>query len=172
MLKLFQRWFAPNRDAAVVKAESHCSPEQAALNRGIERVEAMCLGAPQTEMPLEHKFAPGVYVREIFMPKDTFVIGHEHKTEHFNVVLSGRAKVLVDGKCVQLIEAPAVFISKPGVRKVLRIYEDMRWMTIHPNPEDEQRIDVLEDVLVVQSQSFKDYHRQLNSVRQFEQVEG
>ena len=97
----------------------------------IERVEARLLPMKQVECPLTHHFSPGLYLREIFMPAGTFVIGHEHKTEHFNIVLTGRASVLMDGKLHEIV-APCIFKSAPGVRKMLIIHEDMRWATTHP----------------------------------------
>lgn len=85
---------------------------------------------------VEHHFGPNVYLREIFMEagKHRFVIGASHKTEHFNIVMSGRASVLMDYETGewQDIQAPSVFISKPGVKKILVIHEDMRWITVHP----------------------------------------
>lgn len=96
----------------------------------IEAMEAKCIRLPQVEMPLTHSFATGVYIREIFMPAGTFVIGHEHKTEHFNIVLTGSADVMIDGTVQQII-APCIFKSGAGVRKLLVIHEDMRWATVH-----------------------------------------
>lgn len=122
---------------------------------GIERLEELCLHQPQVEMPLTHRFAPGVYFREIFMPAGTFVIGHEHKTEHFNVVLSGRALVLIEGKTEE-IKAPCVFLSGAGVRKVLLIEEDMRWVTIHATHETD--ITKLELELIIKSESHLKYY--------------
>lgn len=136
--------------------------KQARLNRDIERVEAELLQKPQIDFPLAHRFAPGVYVREILMYADTFVIGHAHRTEHFNIVLRGRALVSMDGQ-VEEIVGPCVFVSKPGVRKVLRILEEMVWITVHPTDEtDMQR---LEQLLIVKSDTFIDHKRELETLR-------
>src|SRR5580692_10272832 len=99
----------------------------------IEEVATRLLDVPQIECPLRHLFAPGVYVREILMPKGTFVIGAEHKTKHFNMILSGEADVLI-GDAVHHLKAPCILVSEPGVRKVLVIKEDMLWATVHANP--------------------------------------
>ena len=117
----------------------------------IERIEGALLNAPQTDMPIVHRFAPGVYVREIFMPKGTFVIGHRHNTEHFNIVLSGKANVIVGGGVLPL-EAGAVFVSPAGVRKILYILEDMRWLTVHPT--DETNVQTLEAQLITKSGAY------------------
>lgn len=109
----------------------------------IDRLRTM----PQRECPLIHRFQDGVYLREIFMPADTFVIGHIHKTRHQNIVLSGKAIVMVDGK-QKLVQAGNVFESEAGVQKVLYIIEDMRWITVHANPNDECDITKLEESLI------------------------
>ena len=121
------------------------------VNCSIERAEAELLKLPQLDCPLTHKFAPGVYMREILMPAGSFIIGHEHKTEHFNVVLSGRARVMMDG-VVEEIVGPCTFVSKPGVRKVLYILEDMRWATVHPTRETD--LDKLDRKLIRKSEAW------------------
>lgn len=94
-------------------------------------------------------------MREVMMPAGTMVIGHEHKTEHLNIVLTGWAHVMLNGE-VEIIRAPYTFTSKPGVRKVLFIHEDMLWATIHPT--DETDLDKLEEMLIVKSPA---YHKHL-----------
>lgn len=121
------------------------------VNDQIESLEKELLNLPQVECPLKHNFAPGVYMREITMPAGSFIIGHEHLTEHFNVVLTGKARVMIDGVIEDLV-APCYFISKPNVRKVLFILEEMKFATIHPT--DETSVEVLESTLVRKSNSF------------------
>lgn len=121
------------------------------INDQIENLERELLNLPQLECPLKHNFAPGVYMREITMPAGSFIIGHEHLTEHFNVVLTGKARVMIDGVIEDLI-APSYFISKPNVRKVLYIVEEMKFATIHPT--DETSVEVLENTLIRKSNSF------------------
>lgn len=103
---------------------------------------------PQREMPLTHRFQTGVYIREIFMPADTYVVGHVHKTKHWNVIISGRALVSVSGGPAKMIQAGDVFESEAGAQKWLYIIEDMRFMTIHANPSEEREIARLEADLI------------------------
>jgi hypothetical protein len=100
----------------------------------------------EVECPVKHGFANGVYLREIFMPAGTYVIGKEHKTEHFNIILKGQAYVLMNDD-VQLITAPCTFVSEAGTRKVLVVLEDMIWQTTHVNPDNTTDIEELEDKL-------------------------
>lgn len=123
-------------------------------NAEIERAEAVLLKLPQVECPLVHRFAPGVYYREITMPAGSLIIGHEHKTEHFNVVTKGRALVLMDGVRHEIV-APCVFPSAAGVRKVLFIQEEMVWATIHPTHET--NLDRLADELITKSPTWLEH---------------
>jgi hypothetical protein len=146
MLKaLIQRW--------VGKAAARPPAVAVPRDERVEALEAALLDMPQVNCPLKHQFAPGVYLREILMPAGTFIIGHRHKTEHFNVVLSGRARVMQTGGGVEEIVAPCVFVSKPGVRKILYILEDMRWATVHPTHETD--VGVLERQLVEPSEAHR-----------------
>lgn len=86
---------------------------------------------PQVECPLKHYFAPHVYVREIFMPAGSIVIGKIHKTEHFNIIQKGRVTLANEDGSTKTLEGPCTFISKAGVQKALYIHEDTVWSTVH-----------------------------------------
>lgn len=103
---------------------------------------------PQREMPVTSRFEPGVYLREIFMPADTWVVGHVHKTRHFNIVLSGRARVSMNGGEAKVVQAGDVFASDAGVQKWLYIEEDCRWITVHANPDGIRDVVAMEEILV------------------------
>lgn len=99
---------------------------------------------PQIPCPLKHHFAPGLYLREIFMPADTIVIGRVHKTSHFNILVKGACLIVHDDGTREELRAPMVFVSQAGVQKVLYITEDMIWMTTHPSDEtDLEKLDAM-----------------------------
>lgn len=136
----------------------------------IEALEARLLGMPEINRPedacpLKHEFAPGVYVRTIYMRAGFFIIGHEHNHEHFNVVHRGRALINYDGE-VREIRAPAMFVSAPHVRKMLVILEDMEFSTVHANPDDERDIATLEARYVRPSDSFVEYQEQIARLKE------
>jgi len=134
----------------------------------VEQLEKVMLDLDQVETPLTHRFAPGVYLREIFMPKSSIVIGHEHKTKHFNIVISGAAYVSF-GDGIVSIEAGDTFTSEAGVRKALYITEDMVWQTIHPidtdasewTPEEQLAlVGTLEGELISKSNTFLEHEEE------------
>lgn len=141
-------------------------PADAAQNElaRLETIEAKMLTLPQVDVPLRHSFAPGVYMRQVLMPAGSLILGHCHKTEHFNIVLTGKALVLIDGQ-TYAIEAPYAFKSGVNVRKLLYIVEDMVWATIHPT--DETDLGKLEELLIDKSQTYLE-HEKLKGLEQFQ----
>ena len=114
---------------------------------------------PQAECPLKHYFAPHVYVREIFMPANTIVIGKIHKTKHFNIVQTGRATLICEDGSHQQLNAPCTFVSEAGMQKVLYIHEDMVWSTIHIT--DNRDLESLETELIEPDESYPRFNRTL-----------
>lgn len=119
----------------------------------VEALEGALLSDPLPACPVVDLFAPGIYARECTLPAGSICIGHEHTTTHLNIVLTGRARVLV-GNEVKTIKAGDVFTSGPGTRKVGLIEETMRFLTIHPNPSDETDPAKLEAGLIRKSETF------------------
>lgn len=112
----------------------------------------------QAECPLKHYFAPGVYLREIFMPAGAIVIGKIHKTEHFNIIQQGRLLIFDEDGAKELV-APCTFVSKPGVQKVLYIEEDTVWSTVHIT--EERDLEKLEAALIEPDDSYPQLDRAL-----------
>lgn len=96
---------------------------------------------PVVRMPVIHRFTPGLYAREIFMPAGTLLTSKIHKTEHPFVVLSGVARVYIPGQGVVELAGGHVGNTQAGTRRLLYVVEDCRWITFHPlsSMEDEQR---------------------------------
>lgn len=88
---------------------------------------------PQLEIPVTHYFSPGVYMREITMPAGMTGVGHIHRHRHMNIALTGRSLVTIDGVTTEVV-APFIFESMPGAQKAFHVIEDLRWITIHANP--------------------------------------
>lgn len=81
-----------------------------------------------------HHFAPGVYARELFIPKGHILTGKLHKTTHLNIVAQGRIAVASkDGQSI--LQAPHVFVSGPGTKRAGYALEDTTWITIHVTEE-------------------------------------
>lgn len=122
---------------AVASYDANGSPVEMDLTHGqqIAYIGHELARFPQTPCPVKHHFAPGVYTREIFMPADTIIIGHIHKTEHLNILVQGACFIVHDDGSHEELRAPMTFVSQAGVQKVLVITEDMIWMTVHVTTE-------------------------------------
>jgi hypothetical protein len=98
-----------------------------------------------------HNFLPGVYTRTVFMKAGSLFTGKIHKQEHIAILSSGSASVVSEEFGSKLLKAPMVFVSPPGVKRLLFIHEDMVWTTVHPNPDDSRDLAKLEAELIAET---------------------
>lgn len=80
--------------------------------------------------PVKHVFAPGMYAREMSIPKGILLIGKIHRGSHINIVSKGSIRVLTE-QGTQVITAPCSFVSEGGTKRVGIALEDTVWTTIH-----------------------------------------
>ena len=79
---------------------------------------------------ITHYFAPGVYAREMWMPKNCLITGKIHMTEHLNMLSQGKVSVSNKGDSITM-EAPYTFVSPVGTKRAIYAHEDSTWTTIH-----------------------------------------
>lgn len=91
-----------------------------------------------------HHFAKGVYMRELCIPAGHCCVGKIHREEHLNILLRGTIAVLTEHG-VKRIDAPAIIKSSPGIKRAGYAFTDVTWLTIHPNPDNETDMTILED---------------------------
>lgn len=128
---------------------------QCSAHEAIDKAElAMVSNFPAVDCPLVHRFTPGMYSRQIFMPAGTLITSKIHKTEHQFIVSQGVLSVYnaIDDK-MDVIEAPYHGITKPGTRRVLYIHEDTIWTTFHSiadltGNETDDDVHTMEDILI------------------------
>jgi hypothetical protein len=87
------------------------------------------------ECPLTHKFADGVYVREIFIPKGWLIVGKIHKHSHPNFLLKGEVSVVTEENGEERLKAPLSIISPAGAKRIVFTHEDTVWITVHVTKE-------------------------------------
>lgn len=100
---------------------------------------------PQEELPVQHEFLEGIYMRTVFMKAGLIVIGKIHKQEHVAIISKGHATVVTEHGVVEM-KAPFMFKSPPGVRRALLIHEDMVWTTVHRSEHTD--LEKLEEQLI------------------------
>lgn len=110
------------------------------IREAIQGMQGMVQAMPECgskhDAPVQHIFAPGTYCREITMAEGSFVIGQLHRHAHTNIISRGRCLVLTEFG-VQELQAPCIFNSAPGTKRVVLVLEDVVWTTIHANPDNE-----------------------------------
>lgn len=103
----------------------------------------------QIDVPVQHHFAPGVYMRQMDAAAGTLVVSKMHRTEHMNILLKGSLTVATEDG-IQLMTAPCVLKSMPGTKRIGYFHEDSSWITIHPTSDTdlekiEQQVIVSDD---------------------------
>ena len=97
----------------------------------VNEIDRVLSELPQIMFPLVHRYTPGLYIREILMPKDSLLTSRIHILEHPFVISKGSCSVWSDEKGWERLTAPYTGITKPGTRRVLYIHEDTIWTTFH-----------------------------------------
>jgi hypothetical protein len=102
------------------------------------------LGGVETELPLKHVFAPGLYSRSMYVPRGTLFTGRIHRREHITILLKGKMDIL-SPEGVRQLTAPAMFVAPAGTKRAGFAYEDSVLVTVHSTTETDVR--VLEETL-------------------------
>ncbi len=100
--------------------------------------------------PLKHSFTDGIYMREIFIPKGTYLTGKIHKHAHPNFLMSGVVEVVTEEGRETLV-GPLAMVSKAGTKRALHAISDLHWCTIHSNPTNTQDLVELEKIVIADS---------------------
>ena len=122
----------------------------------IDELEAVMLNKGEViDCPLVHRFTDGMYIREIFMPKDSLITSKIHLTNHPFTISKGEVAVSIDGNEWVEYSAPFTGITQKGTRRILYIISDCIWTTYHPIPRikgsdndlsDEEKINLAETI--------------------------
>lgn len=128
----------------------------------VQNLEKLFLEMPQAGVPVMHHFSPGVYMREVTMQPDTFAIGHYQKTEHLNIMLTGKVLMVNEDGTTTMLEAPQMFVSPPG-RKIGYVFEKMSWLNVYPTNETD--IDILESMFLDKSETFNDHNEKIEKLK-------
>lgn len=137
-------------------SELIANPDPLAVRRSICALEYQMgkLGADQVltpkDLPTEHVFAPGVYLRTVFLTKGETWIGKIHRHSHGNIVSQGAAAVVTEFGAV-IHRAHEQFVSPAYTKRALVILEDTIWTCVHANPDNVTDLDELESMFIAPS---------------------
>ena len=140
---------------AVLKSEESLPVEQPAIREKLLELEGALSRVPGAVhgdsdlLPLKHSFAPGVYVREIFIPKGSILTGKIHRHAHPNFLMQGEVIVVTESRGRQHLKAPMSMISEAGTKRAIIALEDTIWITVHVTEETDLR--KIEDYVIAPS---------------------
>lgn len=100
----------------------------------VHRLEDEINHLPQVDCPIRHYFAPGLYAREIKIPKGTVLVGAVHKTHNLAVLSAGRLQLVTDDGVIE-IAAPHTLAVMPGQKNAAVALEDSVWTNFFPVDE-------------------------------------
>ena len=98
------------------------------------------------DVPVDHHFAPGIYMRQMNAKAGTLVVSKMHRTEHMNILLTGSLTVATEDG-IELLKAPLVIKSMPGTKRIGYFHEDSSWITVHPTQTTD--LDLIEQQVIV-----------------------
>lgn len=92
------------------------------------------IGDIQDRRVLE-RMSPMLYTREAHANANDLIVSLKHKTEHQFIISKGSCAVFTDGEGWVFMEAPFHGLTKVGTRRLIYVFEDLIFTTIHPVPE-------------------------------------
>jgi hypothetical protein len=95
------------------------------------------------DVPVEHIFSGGVYIRQVTIPAGTMVMGKRHRYETCNMLLKGTMSVFVDENHPPVtMTVPMMFTTPPGTKKFAYCVDEVVFINIIPtNLTDPEEIE-------------------------------
>lgn len=87
-----------------------------------------CLG--EDPFPLTHKFADGMYIRQITVPAKALTVTKIHKQTHPFFLLKGTISILTEHG-IEKITAPYSGITKAGTKRIIYHHDEVVLTTVH-----------------------------------------
>lgn len=117
---------------------------------------------------IHSEFGAALYGRELHLTKGAIIIGKIHKHPVLNILLKGKLAVVSENGR-RVIEAPCVYSSEPGVRRVGHVLEDCIWLNVLMTKHvGEEHLDEVEKAHT--AESYKDIGL-IDSVNQLQQIQ-
>ena len=93
-----------------------------------------------------HFRSDGIYLRVLSIPKDSFVIGHKHLTNHLNILLKGSMRITIDGETREIV-APYIFEALANSTKAVVTITDCEFANIHPCKDNDTLVAIMNRVI-------------------------
>lgn len=112
------------------------TPDFILKNAFLFDIEQLLKAMPQADLPVEHEFADGIYLRKMSAPANSLIIGKRHRYRTMNILLEGEV-TYYGGESIPCmrIKAPYTFTSDALTRKLLFFHQASVFATVHPTQE-------------------------------------
>lgn len=131
----------------------HQQPTTPSLEK-IQQLQTSMLAVQSQQPDPIHRFAPGMYMRELTVPAGMLITGKIHKHEHFLIVMSGKAEIISQfGR--KIVQSGDISVSEKGVKRVVLALEDTRFLTVHVNSTDTKDLEEIENEHIEQEDIIK-----------------
>lgn len=111
----------------------------------ILRLQDAMLQQPQVDLPVEHTFLPGQYIRTLRMPGGSLVVGKRHRHRHA-LIVTGHVTVRTENGMVEL-QGTHIIDSLPGMKRAIYAHADSVLITTHLT--DETDLDKIEAYVIM-----------------------
>jgi len=111
----------------------------------IDRLQSEMVKMPQVELETEHFFSPGMYLRRVYRPAGTLIVGKVHKKPHFFLCAKGEIIAWTENG-MRKLQAGDVVECQPGTKRITLATQDSIGVTVHMT--DKTDLDEIETELV------------------------
>lgn len=121
----------------------------------LERVQALELAMRELPDQLDiealtsHHFADRAYMRVLALPAGAMLVGKQHRTQNFFLLVQGSMAIVTPGQEPVVIHAPYLNVVQAGDKRAGVAITDCVCMNFHPNPDNERDLAVLEDRYII-----------------------
>lgn len=102
------------------------TPKREPLRTRVDRLEEVMTNMPQAHCPVQHYFAPGLYGREITIPKGVTVVGAIHRRANLAILSKGSLTIATEDGA-KTIHAPCTVQVLPGSKNAVTAHEEAVW---------------------------------------------
>lgn len=141
---------------SVVELEGSMREKILAFEAGLMAMPGSFVGEHEL-FPVVHRFADGMYIRELFIPKGGCITGKIHRHSHPSFLMKGDISIVSESGGVQRLKAPCVVIAPPGTKRIGYAHEDTVWVTVHATEETD--VEKIENELT--APNFEEFERGL-----------
>ncbi len=148
----------PGKDGLVINLDHDgCEPEVMRARIDATKDYLIAMHGPNgAELPVEHVIADGMYLRKLFVPKGTLLVGKIHLKTCLNIVAFGDISVLTEIGSAR-IKSGAVGVSGRGIQKVGYAHEDTLFINVFRTDEI--------DIGKIEAEIASDFHVQVELPR-------